>query len=540
MNNQQERKPGIESPTIAELLQKRFSQGSINELGQILDKFVGEVQQHDPNITTYQLFQKLAEKMPYQIPQETSDKTLQAIRSTDANTRRVGNKVALMLHARTILSATSHLLDEPLENDVEKDDLFHAAVLSATKQLSETRSGADLSRSIYYASRRGAAIYIASRLGLPASLVDNPLFKPVKNKIISKLEDKNNRLSDLEIDELVNDLHRKTNFSKEDILSIFSSLRFWTSRTQQDIDEVYIEPGEDERVFNEVASNLLGEDVEDVLFSLNLRERLVLTDYFFNEAHAVKTAKELGITPEGTRQIRKRTLIKLRSYPYRDRARNLIEYLNPKDESLISPTQLSHRRLRLSPDGLKDTTHALFNPTLLSVRRLEIDVESYPLLKKCGIRLIGDFFTIPFKDIQARWRGRSDELIEIFTKVRNRLSSLYNECRVFELPSEPNLFLHVTNSVLFGYDLDYVISHFVHSYYTEDGFLERDKIREVYNRLNQRPTDEKTIPTQGDILILGQDPIERSARRRIFKRALEHFNFALERVKQQKRTPYGS
>ncbi|MDO8461129.1 MAG: hypothetical protein Q7S38_01660, partial [bacterium] len=216
--------------------------------------------------------------------------------------------------------------------------------------------------------------------------------------------------------------------------------------------------------------------------------------------------------------------------------------LNPKGESLISPRPLSHLRLKLSPIRLKDTTHVLFKPASLSVNKLEINVESYPLLKECDIRLIGDFFTIPFEHIQKRWRGTPDELIGIFTKVRDRLFNLYNECRVFKIPSEPYLFLHITNSVLCAVErdvLDGTLGYLGIGYaYTADNFAEKDRMEKMYDELNQRPSDEKTIPTYDDILIFGQDSTERSARRRIFKHAFEQFNLALDEAKKQKRTPW--
>lgn len=522
MINEQEQNPNITKGI--RLIDVSGSQ-TISGLGENLDRFVWGIRQHDSEITTYRLFQELAEKIPYHIPEETSQKALQAITSTDPDTRRMGNTVALMLHARTILSATAHLLDKPPEDEAENDDIFHAAILSATEYLSGTRTVVHLSQSIYQASRWGAATYIASRFGLPVNLVDNPLFKPIKDEITSKLEDNNYRLSDPEIDELVNNLHEETKTPEEDLLRIVNSLRFWGSRTRQDIDEVCIQLGEDERVFNEVVSTLLREDLEKALPSLSTRQRFILINYFYNEESEVKVAKKFGITSERVRQIREETLKTLRRYP--SRARYLAEYLNPTDRSLISPPSISPRRLKLSPVRLKDAKNVLSIPESLNIQVLGVNSEDYQRLTECGIKFVGDFFAIPFNHIKyRRWSGRPDDLIVLAGKTLDLLSDLYKECLIFELPSKPHLFLHVTNVVLLSYGLDYFPWDFVEG--LTNHVAERVKIQEIYKRLDERLPDEKIIPTHSDILMLREDSIERSVRRRIFRRAFDELKAALK------------
>lgn len=515
----------LETAHSQELLRKRLKSATLTETHQIIYDFLAEMQKQKPDVTTYELFQALSEQLPLRIPQEVYERSLQSITSLDSNIQNLGKRVLLWLHAKTLLEIVDSLFFEGVDPEEERDEMLHTALVAVQDKILRLQPGRKITAPSIHSSAKGAILdYLAKRDGVPIEIAQYPISRLLV-QIIKKEIEAGEKLSTAKLNDFITDLQQETGCPRKRLESFVASLMAYAALNRQ---EDILEEGP----YQKTEQKALEKDVDQVLSTLTNRERRVVESVFglagSSEMSLEETGKFFGVGKERVRQIRDRALRHLH-HPKRSGLLKVYEDGPEQDlpiawggsipniglKSPSVPAQVPPEEAQKAVVGrglqleLKST-----GDISLNIDHFNIEERAKKQLLDLGIVHIGNLFTIPTDELLTRWGENKTGLIQILKEVQEVLEKTYREAQGFEIPSDPRLLLHISDSYLVC--MGEALTETIGPASTEEKEVMKLRLEE----LRKKPYFSRTIPTEEDVIKLGDSPAQRGACRKIFINAV--------------------
>lgn len=304
----------FESGSSTLLLHERIKKGDLNDINESLDSLIQQIYSEDSDISPIKFYQRLAEHLPYFIPQETQVKLLQAIASIDTNTVNMGKNLLVMTHMRSILTAAGSYFtdDEEFNSDLIQESL--SLIFSNLKNLN---SEYHLSLQLNNLVNRACANFIAKKDYLPANWV----IKGIQNQILEEIDQFSGTLIGLEAEAFAEKLAEKYSVTPSSIYDYLSA-----KITPEALDQ----PDFEDTTFRAVAERIDSETLWEVVDSLPvLKHREILRGryrkYPFMLATLQEVADEIELSRGRIGQLEGAALMKLR---HPERRRKISPYLD--------------------------------------------------------------------------------------------------------------------------------------------------------------------------------------------------------------------
>lgn len=391
----------FENARSRDIIQKRLTQGSIEETAKLFDSLVDEVQKDsDLLLGIYELFQKICYKLPERILIEAQNKALQAVASIDTNTRRLGEKAFLLLTMKTLITVVDAYFVDGIDNETDKEEMILGAINGVVSKLKEgLRPNAQISQQINYAARDGVAEYLSIKDGIRPNWIRTPADRRL---ILGKIKNALGELKELnkdQVENLAREINEETQIPLEEVrdyLNInFAQYPSDTNGRQNHIGENV--------VFEEAQKQILKKDMLKVLSTLNARERIILELRFGLLGKIERTLREIGYTlglnAETIRQLETKALRKLR---HPSRKKFIESYLYPDGQEAAEEFRLRREEEKRTMEKSRKYT----------IDRIDFGKEEVnQQLKAIGIRQIGDFFSASPQEISEGWPGEKSHLI---------------------------------------------------------------------------------------------------------------------------------
>lgn len=317
-----EREPRpIKEARAKNLLKTCFKQGSIEEIAMSLDRFTADVLEVCPGIGTYDFLQRINSQLPQKMPHEVQKRVVLGLASTDNNTKDLSGKVFMLFSSRTILTVVDSFFMEKTDSPEDREEMTHEALFHLGEKMSGINPKYPITQQVHAIAREAISQYLASKENMPTHFIKKPADRQIIITTINEelLEEKS--LTGAGMTRLIEKLNEQTGL---DWHELFVYLRYRNSliNMADGCVDFALE------VENDILKQNMRKTLQDVLQTLNARERRVLEEKFGlmdgEERTLKQIGREIGITGGRVRQIEEKALERLR---HPSRSRKLKDFL---------------------------------------------------------------------------------------------------------------------------------------------------------------------------------------------------------------------
>ncbi|MCL5438932.1 MAG: hypothetical protein M1268_03000 [Patescibacteria group bacterium] len=299
---------GQESST-QNLVRRVLSKPDVEQMSSIWDKTF-EAYNDNPNIGIYDLFKKVVEILPGKIPAQARITALETLESTDKNTVDKGVKSFLLLNLRTFLSAVDYFHKADDEDPQERDEMVMSAVVAITEKSRKLNPNAPIVIQVYVSAKLAIASYLSSRDNSPLNLAEHPFYNTAVDESDDQLNKDAQSLTKKDIDDFTGQIAWETRVPEAEI-------KKYINYRISALNEAILTGADNDRdvVLDEVTKNEQRDNVEDLLSYLRGRDREIIKmifGFYGREFTPDEIGHEFGITGERVKQIREKSLKKLR------------------------------------------------------------------------------------------------------------------------------------------------------------------------------------------------------------------------------------
>lgn len=407
----------IQESQSRDLLQRRLKGASLEEISQTLESVLLEIQQEQPDAKPLQIYQALAERLPFHIPFTKQHGALQDAASLDSNISKIGRNLLIFLHIRSILGVV-----EPYFSDNQEDnnDIIQAAIGGVVSGLSRLSPNIPITQQIYRLAERGAAQFISKEKNVPIGWVLERKEEEMVNLLQETLSSHPDMVLYKEgLDELSGKLAEQLRTSKLVIRQYLQYL--WSRKFEESLQR---QGNVEDSTYAEIAKELLKEAVEEVLYSLTDRQSKVLRLRFAIDReldHPLtleEVGQEFGVNRERIRQIEAMAVRHLR---HPSRSGRLRDYLDIDDETQLPVKYTGYRSFGQIISGAR-FWEQYYNTEdqigqFASLSGLDLDQPTLQTLASCGIFEIRDFFSKKPADIFKAGESGLPQVINAVQKL---------------------------------------------------------------------------------------------------------------------------
>lgn len=327
-------KLALEEYKYYEIVRERFRNSSIDEIQTFIDQKLDEIISSNPEIEAYDMYKRLADKLPSRVSNEFAERIFQAVASNDTNISAKGRNIAPLVFMGTVLSSISDFIEaEP----ALKDDIIQSAMTGVIDDLSRLNPRAGISQQIYYAARHGAAGFISSTTGLNTAWLKSRDFYRSFNEVQEEFAQ--GGVTKEMVEEAVDELSDKSGISKN---SLNEYLNYIVG--EQEFFEALEDIVPDIASSEEIDNRAFTRAIARALSAIPSRERRVIVASVFEG----RTLTDIALNEEvGSGRIRKLKDNGLRRMRMPSHSRDLLPFLGEYKNSEIDFIDWLKRQVKL-------------------------------------------------------------------------------------------------------------------------------------------------------------------------------------------------